>query len=364
MEHGPVVPVQGDSGVPAGGPPPPLPRSNRSRTAVLRLRRRLLTGRTRWMAAGVVLLFLGVLLLGAGLGWAGRSLVAPAAADSVDVDVIAAPTGGAETLRLPDVRGLSVALAQQALVDAGLDIAMVTLVDTPSALPTGTVVGQDPVGGTTGATAVTLTVAVSGSVPDLVGTDASTAIQTLTGLGVNAKAAEVYDPAATVGTVLALDPPPGAVLPRDLTVTVAGPAGSLFLTDMAARSSCGTGSANANGATYAHSLLCSAGTSARTTEYLLDRVTTQLIGTLGVLDTSDLEYAGRVTIRGDGVELYSSEVRFGTEVAFTVATAGVLQLQIEYVRLGADAGSVDGQLVLGDARVVGSPRDVEALADR
>jgi hypothetical protein len=34
------------------------------------------------------------------------------------------------------------------------------------------------------------------------------------------------------------------------------------------------------------------------------------------------------------------------------------------VRLGADAGSVDGQLVLGDARVVGSPRDVEALADR
>ncbi|MCO7219371.1 PASTA domain-containing protein [Klenkia sp. PcliD-1-E] len=117
----------------------------------------------------MVLLAVGVLVLGAGLGCAGRSVVAPSADAPVEVDVVAAPaddTGGAS--RLPDVRGLALAAAQQAVAYAGLNPSPVTVVEVSSASPGGTVVGQDPVGGTSAASPVTLSVAVPGEVPALV----------------------------------------------------------------------------------------------------------------------------------------------------------------------------------------------------
>lgn len=328
-------------------------------------RRRSWAHRGRQLAvAGGLVLALGILLLGAGLGWTARSVTASPPDTESTVQVVEAPRAGdAAVVVLPDVRGLEAVVAQQALADAGVDSAAVTVLEAASALPPGTVVSQEPVGGTTGATQVTVYVAVAGTIPELVGTDASAAIQTLVELGVNAAVTEVYDPASPEGIVLALDPPAGSPLTEDVTVTVAGPAGSLYLDELTGQNGCSTGAADVNGTTYQHALSCSAYSSGQTAIYLLDRRTVQLTGALGVLDTSDGDYVGTVVIRGDGRTLFATEVRYGSTVPFTVPTAGVLRLEIEYARVEVGTSSPSGSVVIADPRVVGSPADIDLLAD-
>jgi hypothetical protein len=318
----------------------------------------------RLAVAGVLVLALGMLLLGAGLGWTARSVTASPPDTESTVQVVEAPRAGeAVGVVLPDVRGLETVVAQQAFADAGVDSAAVTVLETASALPQGTVVSQEPVGGTTGAAQVTVYVAVAGAIPDLIGTDGSAAIQTLVELGVNAAVTEVYDPARPEGIVLALDPPAGSPLTEDVTVTVAGPAGSVYLDELDAQNGCSTGSADVNGTTYQHALSCSTYSSEQTASYLLDRRTVQLTGALGVLDTSDSDYVGTVVIRGDGRTLFSTELRYGSTVPFTVPTAGVLRLEIEYARVEFGTTSPSGSVVVADPRVIGSPADVDLLAD-
>ena len=308
---------------------------------------------------GVVLLLLGVLALGAGIGWTTHAAVdRPDLADTT-VQVVAAPTDAAGgPAEVPDVRGLALVDAQQALADAGLDPAALSTVDAPSALDAGSVVRQDPVGGSPASGPVTLFVAVSGTVPALVGTAVDAAVAALTELGVAARVVQTYDPAVAEGTVLALDPPAGSALPKDLQVTVAGPPSSVFLTDLDAQGGCSTGEAASNGTTYTHALTCSAGSAPRATTYLLDRLGTTLDGTLGVLDRGDTGFTGRVVVRGDGRELFSGDVRFGAATPFSVPVGGVLQLSVEVVATSGTSGSV----VLGDARVVGAPDAIDTLS--
>lgn len=316
--------------------------------------------------AGTLVLLLGILVLGAGLGWTARTLTASPTDTESQVQIVEAPSEGeAAVVVLPDVRGLDTVAAQQALADAGIDSAAVTVVETTSALPPGTVVSQDPVGGTTGATGVTIDVAMSGTIPALVGTDGTAAIQTLVELGVNAAVVEMYDPASPEGLVLALDPPAGSPLTEDVAVTVAGPPGSLYLTELdAAQGGCSTGGADVNGTAYQYSLSCSASTTASTAAYLLNRRAVQLTGLLGVEDSSDTDYVGRVVIRGDGRQLFAADLRYGGTVPFTVPTAGVLRLEIEYSRAEAGSSYPSGYVVVADPRVVGSPADIDLLANQ
>ncbi|GAB3198059.1 hypothetical protein GCM10027261_24630 [Geodermatophilus arenarius] len=319
-------------------------------------------GPRRWRGlavGGVVLLLLGVLVLGAGIGWTTHAAVdRPDLADTT-VQVVDAPTDDAGTAaEVPDVRGLALVDARQALADAGLDPAALSTVDTPSALPAGSVVRQDPVGGSPGAGPVTLYVAVSGTVPALVATDGDAAVATLTELGVAARVVRTYDPAVAEGTVLALDPPAGSPLPKELQLTVAGPPSSVFLTDLDAEGGCGIGEAASNGTTYGHALSCSAGSSPRRTTYLLDRLGTTVEGTVGVLDRGDAGFTGSVVVRGDGRELFRADVRFGAATPFAVPVGGVLQLTVEVVATSTTSGTV----VLGDPRVVGAPDAIDTLA--
>lgn len=313
---------------------------------------------------GIALILLGVLGLGIGIGWTARTSIGRPPLPDTTVEVVAAPEGDAgRAATVPDVRGLHLVDAQQAMADAGLNAGAITTVEVPSGQPARSVVRQDPVGGTTGGTAVTLFVAVSGTVPELVGTDSNAAAHALTELGIAVRVVQTYDPAVAEGTVTALDPAAGSPLPAELTLTVAGPASSLFLTDLDAKNSCSTGRGASNGITYEHAVVCGAGTAVRRTTYLVNRLGTTFEGTLGVLDTGNSSFAGTVTLLGDGVVLFTGPARFGVSTPFSVPILGVLELQIDYAAASTGTGTnSSGSVVLGDPRVVGSPESITTLA--
>jgi hypothetical protein len=319
----------------------------------------------RFAAIGLTLIVLGVFAGGFAAGWASRAAVGGAAGAASEVDVIAAPTGaGAIDVPLPDVRGLAAVDAQQAMADAGLSPGVITVEDTPSAQPAGTVVRQDPIGGTANAERVTLFVSVPGQVPALVGQQADDADQTLIDLGVRVQHQQVYDPSIAEGTVTALDPPAGSPLPLEVTLTVAGPASSIFVSDLdAIQGGCSRGPAAINGTTYQDSLSCSPssyGDDEQVTTFLLDRLTSSVEGVIGVDDESDPGLTVDVRLVGDGRVLFTGTLRYGEASTFAADTRGVLRLELRYRATSEDES---GTFALGDVRAVGAPDDITTLGD-
>ncbi len=100
--------------------------------------------RRRFAALGLVaLLVASACAGGVWLGWRW----------AVDRDMAVAETPVAreatagDVTRMPDVRGLALADAKQALADSGTDPAAITVVEVAAALAPGTVVAQDPSAG-------------------------------------------------------------------------------------------------------------------------------------------------------------------------------------------------------------------------
>jgi hypothetical protein len=312
----------------------------------------------RLALVGVVLVTLGVFTVGVATGWALGSRSAGATGDTT-TEVIAAPTdasGGVPVL--PDVRGLLLVDAQQAVVDAGLPLDVVQTADAPSALAAGTVLRQDPVGGTTKVSKVTLYVSVPGAVPDLVGRNADEARTALLALGAQFEQEQVFDPGAAEGTVLALDPPAGSPLASTITVTVAGPAASIFLADLSpVEGGCSKDDTSINGTNFPNSLVCSAGSYESTTSYLVNRVTTSLDMTVGISDDSDTDVKVHMVVFGDGRPVAAVDVGYGQSQSISVPTTNVLRLDIRYTATGEGSG----RLALGDARVTGSPEGISSL---
>jgi hypothetical protein len=214
------------------------------------------------------------------------------------------------------------------------------------------------VGGATGVSTVTLYVSVPGQVPDLVGRDADEARTTLLQLGAQFEQQQVFDPGAAEGTVLAVDPPVGSPLTGTIRVTVAGPAASIFVSDLdAIEGGCSSGETSINGTDFANSLLCSVGSYESSTAFLLDRVTTSLDATVGISDTSDTDATARLVVLGDGRELGAVDLRYGESRPLSVRTDGVLRLELRYTAIGEGSG----QLALGDARVTGGPDGISTL---
>lgn len=345
--------------------PPQLPPPKGGLPATRRGGLRRLIGRLdrfprrRALLVGGALLVLGVFGTGFGLGWTASRLAGPGDLPDTTVQVVAAPTEGTGMVTVPDVRGLPVADAQQALADAGLAPSAVTVTDAPAALPVGTILKQDPIGGTIGATAVTLYASVPGAVPDVVGTRAQDAVQTLRDLGTTVRQISRYTPGTPEGTVLAVEPAAGQPLPAEVVLTVSGPADSVFLAQVERTSgSCGTGSAAANGADFDHSVVCDPGRSPATTVYLIDRQVTRLQGVVGLDDTGDPQATIAVRVTIDGTVLLDQTVSYGTATPFDLDVSGGLRLEITYETATPES---DGRLVLGDARLVGDPAGIAAL---
>ena len=349
VAEAPVATVAGDGAAPA---------AKRARTKLPRVPWR------RFAAAGLVLLALGLVGGGFAAGWASHAALGTTPDGDTTVEVVAAPDAAdAMDTALPDVRGLSSVDARQAIADVGLAADAITAVDTPSAQEAGTVVRQDPIGGTAGAGAVTLYVAVPGQVPALVGQSGDDADQVLTGLGVRVERKQVYDPAIAEGTVTSLDPPAGSPLPLLVTVTVAGPASSLYLEELdAIDGGCSSGETAVNGQSFQHSVYCSPSSYSddeQVTTYLLNRLTSSVEGVIGVTDQSDPGLTADVALVGDGRVLWAGSLRYGQAAAFTADTRGVLRLEIRY---RATSEGESGSFALGDVRAVGSPVDITTLS--
>ncbi|MBL6633766.1 MAG: Stk1 family PASTA domain-containing Ser/Thr kinase [Thermoleophilia bacterium] len=130
---------------------------------------------------------------------------------------------GVTKVSVPSVTGSSLSTARTRITDAGLTVGSVTEDDGSSGQSPGTVVGQDPSGGASVAkgTAVNLVIAAQSgsSVPDVTGSDQSTARNKLESLGfsVTSSSAESTQPE---GTVIDQDPQPGSTVPAGSTVTI------------------------------------------------------------------------------------------------------------------------------------------------
>ena len=139
---------------------------------------------------------------------------------------------GTTKVTVPDVTGSDTATAKADITQAGLTVGSVSEDDGTSGQSPGTVVSQTPRGGSSAAkgSSVSLTVAAQSSgvdVPDVTGSDASTARSKLESLGFNvvSSGAESSQPE---GTVIDQTPGPGSTVTSGSTVTiiVAYPTGS------------------------------------------------------------------------------------------------------------------------------------------
>lgn len=141
----------------------------------------------------------------------------PGAREGLGGGITLVMSGGARTVPVPTVTGMSRADAQTELENAGFVLGEVT--QSASTQPLGTVLGTRPAAGTQVSVPSTVNLVLSGgaattTMPDLMGRGVDAARQTLIQLGVR-NIQIVNDPASAdpQGTVSGQSPVPGAALP-------------------------------------------------------------------------------------------------------------------------------------------------------
>ena len=283
----------------------------------------------------------GVLLVAASfaggtlVGWEAhaRSEQETAATLVVNVDrpVTAAESATLASVAAPNLLGLDFESARQALVDAGVDPQQISRRDVPSAGASGVVVVQVPVAGVPVTGPVELGLSVAAQVPEVVGATIDAARDRFDELGAQVRVIRRYDPAASEGTVLAVDPPVGSPLPTAVDVTVASAPSSVFLTALrAAEGRCGTGEASINGTSFPTALTCSPSGQTAESVWLIDRRVVRMDVTVGQDDTGEPGAAVAWAIIGDGRVLLEGTVGYGQSVPVAVDLRGVLRLELRY----------------------------------
>ncbi|MBB1495149.1 PASTA domain-containing protein [Propioniciclava sp. MC1595] len=320
-------------------------------------------GRRLKIAAAVVGT-LGLLVAGAGLG----QVVWPA---RVTQQVVVAPeeqaAEAATTARFPHVLGLDVASARAVIASAGFTAAQVTTDTVPAAGPQGYVVRQQPDPHEQlpldHATAQ-LTLSEPVTMPDLAGKPADDARRSVTDLFGVAQVDRVTTADQPAGVVLSTEPAAGQPMPVNVVLKVSDGGEAMALTDLDAVTYTACSRAKdqtVNGTLHALALTCTPGRPDRPAhlEYAIGRHATFLDATIGMLDTGGV---GSATVRvlGDGTQLATMDVAFGTSQPLRVPVRDVLRLRIEVTGPEASPRPV---LVLGDIRLVGDPDKLDQLGE-
>lgn len=192
--------------------------------------------RLRRLKAGALsAVALGLALLAGLCGWwlndaIGDDPPATAAAVTVSRPVTVVADPVAVSSTVPNVLGLDVDSAREVLLDAGIDPSAVTAVATPFAGQSGLVVDQDPAPGAEPSGSVRLSVSAAASVPALVDEGVEKARELLSTLGARVVVRPRFVAGADEGTVIATEPASGRPLPSDVVVVVAEAPASVFLT--------------------------------------------------------------------------------------------------------------------------------------
>jgi len=312
--------------------------------------------RWRWPA-----LVVGLLLVGAGLTYL---LIPPTIvsdhAITVDPgDLIAAQEPQAQPM--PSLLGLNSDVAKRALTDAGLGAVKVTFVDKPAAGPVAMVVAQKPSAGTASVGDIELTISTPAPMPDVVGRPMNDARALLEQAGAVVEIAPQFNPSVPKNQVVGTTPKPGDTMPAVVSLVVGDPGDALTLASVSSISdhNCGTvDSATVNGASVGDSVRCRPDAKPAFIEYAVSR---QAVAFEAVVGTDDRGKTGaaHVLVLGDGRELAVADVQLGHSVPVRADLNGVLRLRIE---VSTAAGDESPTVILGDAKLLGLPEGLDAIA--
>ena len=315
----------------------------------------------RWLVVGAGLLALALFAGGFTAGWrvhdvaaSGQVLPEPSV-----VTVTALPASQAEAL-MPDVRGLGEATARQVLADAGVTTTP-TVTEKPWAGVAGVVVEQSPVFGTSAPDSVTLTVSAPALVPATEGRTATDVANEVSSLGAQVTVARRYQPGAAPGSVLAIDPTPGAALPPEVTITEAQAAESRYLTEVKPlEGGCSVREVKISGPSYPHGLVCEERRSGEHV-WLLSRDVDAVTGLFGIPDTADPATTATVEILIDGQPVQTANLTYGADaIPIDLTTTGALRLAVRITTESPEPAWVG----FGDVRLVGDGAALQGLAKR
>lgn len=321
-------------------------------------------GRRRNRIAALALIGVGLFLAGA----VTAQLVLPRTTSAGPV-VVATPESSSDqtgSASMPDIEGLELAIARRALRSAGID-AKLTSSERPAAGAAGVVLSQQPEPGETVTGDISVEISTAAPMPDVIGSTLDDTRDQLEALGAAVAIERKVAPSKTDGTVLETKPAAGKTIPEVVTVVVADTGEGLPLAtlDTVDSSSCSsTDSAMLNGTAVQASITCSPTPSSpgdprepASIEWAIGRHAPILEFLAGAEDTAG-RGGGTVTVYGDGDKLATIKVKFGATREVRVATKNVLRLRIEVTTTSA----AEPEIVLGEARLLGTRKDLETLA--
>ncbi len=293
-------------------------------------------------------------------GWLVKDAI-QAAAVSPTPEVIEVPMIQAQSgeKRVPDVRGLSVTDAKQALADTGFDAARIQVEAAPWAGEPGLVISQDPVVGEVLTGSIVLTISEVALMPDLAGLTRSEAIEAVRTFGAEVEVSELFRPDTATGQVLDQAPMPGTPIPEHVFLTISQPGSAVFLSQLTMADDsgrCSEYSVSLNGKRFEGALSCSAGREeGELYSWALGRHATYLSMVMGISDSAPPGTSAKVQIFTDGNEVYSGKAQYGTTTDVGVDLEGILRLEI--VITGTDREDV----YFGDALVKGTDDKIANL---
>lgn len=306
---------------------------------------------------------LGLLLVGIAVG---RLVFPPPSTGPLGVvkpSATEATRGTAQVM--PDLKGLPIGIAREVLVGVGISFANLTTTAAPYAGPEGRVVTQTPDPGSELAgesPAISLMTSQPTAIADYKGKSMADVRVELEKLGAFARLEQVVTAAGPPGTVLETVPAVGQPMPAEVLLKVASAGEAVALASLAEVSANGCRDIDGptvNGSRLGASVRCSPRASASSPthiEYAVGRHGTYLEFVLGSEDSGP---KGKATVRviGDDKTLGEFPVTFGVATPTRVDVTSVLRLRIEISTSDAEAPVV----VLGDARVTGSPEEINQL---
>lgn len=311
-------------------------------------------------ASGILVLLLGVFGAGGVAGWLVHDRIQADRAQSMPPVIEIPMISDSISKVVPDVRGLSLNEATQALADLNITPDTITTEEVPWAGTPGLVVAQDPVVGSAFDGSLHLSISAAATVPDLLGKTQSDAMDSLLALGVQPQIERRFDPSAKTGTVIALSQEPGAPLADDLTITVADVGSSILLSTLKNANSsgdCSNTKGSVNGTSYDNALACASSRNSeeRVTAWILGRHGSRFTAVLGVLDTDPADSRVSVRVLADGVEVQKAEATYGAPTTIDVDVSSTLRLEV------AVASPTNTRAVLANALIKGTTDQIDLL---
>lgn len=319
--------------------------------------------RARARRAGLLLVALALVGAGSLLGWYLRGWVPGGGVGKEEVKVsrpVAVESGTVKDGTAPNVLGLGVDEARQALSDSGVEASGITVKQIPFVAAEGSVVEQVPAPAAPlfPATKAELRVAKPATVPDLTGLSADEARQRLAAIGAGITTTVRYESSTKPGTVSRSNPAAGQPATARVSVVVSEAPSSVNVSELdAVTGDCSVEDVTLHGADAPGALVCSAGGAPIKQQYDTNDKVTGFGATLALADGSPAGARGRLIVReGKRVAGTFDTSGPGTKVEVPLKGDGRLTLEVD---TGRGSGTVD--IVLADARILGPRSGIDEL---